>query len=81
MKTLWEQLSKETRKKLTVKDVEFQQQFGYFENEMYWFDKLSNMNSHLELPINEWSFLKDDLGLDSIDDTYRRLLNELSDEA
>ena len=78
---LWEQLSKETRKELTKKDIEFQCLFGYSQQTMYWFDKLSKINSHLELPIDQWSFLKGDLGLDSIDDTYRRLLNELSNEA
>ena len=80
MKTLWEKLSEKTRKELTIKDIEFQKQF-VSELPMYWFDRLSKINSPFELPIYEWSFLKDDLGLDSIDDTYRRLLNELSDEA
>ena len=81
MKTLWEKLSEETRKELTIVDVEFQEQFGYSKQTMYWFDRLSKINSHLDLPINLWSFLKADLRLDSIDDTYRRLLNEVSDEA
>jgi hypothetical protein len=77
MKTLWEKLSEETRKQLTIKDVEFKEKFGYSQQTMYWFNKLSKINSHIELPIDQWSFLKDDLGLDSIDDTYRRLLNEV----
>ena len=81
MKTLWEQLSEETRKELTIRDVEFKEKFGYSQQTMYWFNKLSNLNNLLELQIDLWSYLRVDLGLDSIDDAYNRLLNEVTNEA
>lgn len=81
MKTLWEQLSEETRKELTIKDIQFKGRFGYSQPTMYWFDRMSKLNSILDLNINQWSSLKDDLSLDSIDDAYKRLLNEVNNEA
>ena len=84
MKTLWEQLSEETRKELTIRDVEFKGRFGdgdFMQHTMYWFDRLSKINNILDLPINLWDCLKVDLGLDSIDDAYSRLLNEVTNEA
>ena len=82
MKTLWEQLSEETRKELTIKDVRFKERYGDFmQPTMYWFSRLSKINNILDLPINLWSYLRADLGLDSIDDAYNRLLNEVTDEA
>ena len=81
MKTLWEKLSEETRKELTIKDIQFKERFGYSQQTMYWFDRLSKINNILELPINQWCFLKDDLGLYSIDAAYIRLMEEVSNEA
>ena len=81
MKTLWEQLSEETRKELTIRDVEFKERFSYSQETMYWFNKLSKLNNLLDLPINQWKFLKSDLGFDTIDAAYDRLLNEVSNEA
>ena len=79
--TLWEKLSEETRKELTIKDVEFQEQFYYPKPTMYWFDRLSNINHPFDLRIDQYRHLSKDLGLDTIDEAYWRILEEVSDEA
>ena len=81
MKTLWEQLSKETREKLTIKDIQFKERFGYSQPTMFWFNRLSDINNILDLRIDLWRHLKNDLGFDSIDDAYWKILEEVSDEA
>ena len=82
MKTLWEQLSEETRKKLTIKDVDMKKRYGDFmQPTMYWFSRLSKINNALDLRIDLWRHLKNDLGIDTIDNTYWKILGEIKDEA
>jgi len=78
---LWEILTEDHRKILIKEDIRFKEQFGYAQCVMYWFDRLSKKTSVLQMDIYEWRNLKNDLGFESIDDTYKhvfekQLLNE-----
>ena len=82
MKTLWEQLSEETREKLTNKDIEFDRDLGSQSNGIrYWFNRFSAIDHLFDLRIDQWRHLKNDLGLDTIDEAYWKILEEVSDEA
>ncbi len=81
MKTLWEQLSEETRKILSIKDVYMKETYGWMQLTNYWEARLSKINNPLDLSIDYWRHLKNDLGLETIEETYWRILDEVNDEA
>ena len=60
MKTLWEKLSEEHREQLLKTDR------GEF-----WKDRLTNYISIVEISIVHWVYLRNDLGFETIDETFR----------
>ena len=79
MKTLWDQLSKETKAKLTVADLDMKAHYGWMQPTNYWQSRLSNINNPLDLRIDQWRHLKNDLGLGTIEEAYWKVLEEVNE--